>query len=111
MPLGTNVKIIRQMPNTDESKSLVNRAEFANHATAILLLLVFIFQSYLMGNTVLNKLIGMLLALQFVTHLGLLNVKIPGVVTHFNSTLKRVTYFDIFTVVAQLNEVVLPYNY
>ena len=43
-------------------------------------------------------------------HLGLLNVKIPGAVTCFNSSLKKVTYFNVLNILAKANEVVLPFN-
>lgn len=59
---------------------------------------------------VFKKLIGTLLALQVVVHLGLINVKIPGAVTCFNSTVKGITYFNVLNFVAKLNEVILPFN-
>jgi hypothetical protein len=60
---------------------------------------------------VFKKLMGTLLALQVVTHLGLLNVKIPGAVTCFNSTVKKVTYFNVMNFLAKANEFVIPFNY
>ena len=60
---------------------------------------------------VFKKLIGTLLALQIVVHLGLINVKIPGAVTCFNSTVKNITYFNVMNFLADLNEYVLPFNY
>lgn len=60
---------------------------------------------------VFKKLIGTLLALQIVVHLGLLNVKMPGAVTCFNSTIKGVTYFNVMNFLATLNEWVLPFNH
>lgn len=41
----------------------------------------------------------------------MINVKIPGAVTCFNSTLKKVTYFNVLNFLADLNEYVLPFNY
>ena len=60
---------------------------------------------------VFKKLIGTLLALQIVIHLGLLNVKIPGSVTCFNSSVKDITYFNCMNFLAKVNEWVLSFNY
>ena len=108
IPLDTNVKLIRQMSNDEQSQQLKKTAENANSAGSILTIMVFIIQSYMMG--VFKKLIGTLLALQVVVHLGLLNVKIPGAVTCFNSTIKQVTYFNVLNFMAKLNEWILPFN-
>jgi hypothetical protein len=109
VPLNTNVKLIRQMPNDEASHKLQQHAEHANGAGSFLTVMIFIIQSYMMG--VFKKLIGTLLALQVVVHLGLLNVKIPGAVTCFNSTIKQVTYFNVLNFMAKLNEWMLPFNY
>ena len=109
LPLDTGVKVIRQMPNTEESKRLADRADKANSAGSIITIAIFLVQSYMMG--VFKKLIGTLLALQVVVHLGLLNVKIPGAVTCFNSTVKKVTYFNVMNFMAKANEVVIPFNF
>lgn len=74
-----------------------------------MVIFLWIFRAYAMG--VFKKLIGTLLALQIVIHLGLLNVKLPGNVTIFNSKLKSVTYFNVLNFVAKANEWVLPFNY
>lgn len=85
-PLETGVKLIRQMPNNEESQKLARRAAAANQSASIVTILVFVLQSYMLS--VFKKVMGTLLALQIVVHLGLLNVKIPGAVTCFNSTIK-----------------------
>ena len=107
--IDTGVKLIRQMPNDEASKKLEKRAQQANSAGSFLTVLIFVVQSYLMG--VFKKLIGTLLALQIVIHLGLLNVKIPGAVTCFNSIVKNVTYFNCLNFLATVNEYVLEFNY
>ena len=66
-------------------------------------------QTYMMG--VFKKLMGTLMALQVVTHLGLLNVKIPGAVTCFNSTVKQVTYFNVMNFLAKANEIIIPFDF
>ena len=96
------------MPNDEASHTLQEHAEHANNAGSFITIVVFIIQSYMMG--VFKKLIGTLLALQIVVHLGILNVKIPGAVTCFNSTIKQVTYFNVLNFLAEANEWILPFN-
>ena len=40
-----------------------------------------------------------------------MNVKIPGAVTCFNSTVKEVTYFNVLNFLAKANEYVIPFNF
>ena len=42
LPLDTGVKIIRQMPNNEESKKLADRADKANQAGSFITLVIFI---------------------------------------------------------------------
>ena len=58
-----------------------------------------------------KRLIGTLLILQIVVHLGLINVKIPGAATNFNSNVKKVTYFNVLNFLAKVNEYVIPFNF
>lgn len=59
--IDTGVKLIRQMPNDEESKKLQKRAEQASSAGSFITVVIFLVQSYMMG--VFKKLIGTLLAL------------------------------------------------
>ena len=59
--LKTGVKILRQMPNNEESQRLASRAAAANQAGALITLAIFVMQTYMMG--VFKKLMGTLLAL------------------------------------------------
>ena len=52
---------------------------------------------------VFKKLLGTILALQIIVHLGLLNVAIPGNTTTFISILKKFTYFRILGSVEKIN--------
>jgi hypothetical protein len=60
---------------------------------------------------VFKKVLGTLLALQIIVHLGMINVKIPAAVTTFMATMKSVTYFNVLNFLAVGNEIVFSFDY
>ena len=61
--------------------------------------------------TVFKKLIGTLLSLQIIVHLGICNVKLPGNTTTLISTLKEITYFKLFAKAAEANKVIFDFDF
>ena len=57
-----------------------------------------------------KKLIGALMSLQIIVHLGLLQVAIPGNTTTFLKTLKGITYFNVFKETARINDYVFGFD-
>jgi hypothetical protein len=57
-----------------------------------------------------KKVIGTLLSLQILCHLGLLNVKLPGNTTATISSLKAVTYFNPLSWVAKANLYIFTFS-
>ena len=74
------------MPNDEESKKLAKNTSNANSGFSFSTVVFFVLQSYML--TVFKKVLGTLLALQIVVHLGMINVKIPAAVTTFMATMK-----------------------
>ena len=60
---------------------------------------------------VFKKLLGTILALQIIVHLGMLNVAIPGNTTTFISTLKKFTYFRILGHAEKANYLIFQFNW
>ena len=72
-------------------------------------IIIMVLQIFLLG--VFKKLLGSILALQIIVHLGLLNVAIPGNTTTFISTLKKFTYFRVLGSIEKLNFFIFTFNW
>jgi hypothetical protein len=97
------------MPDNEESRNLAKNSEKAEKTLSYITLGVMALQLVLLQ--VFKKLLGTILALQIIVHLGMLNVAIPGNTTTFISTLKKFTYFRILGHAEHANYVIFQFNW
>ena len=102
------MSVPRQMPDTSLTAFMTSGTSGVDTTVKVVTVVLFVLQYYWAATF--KKIVGTLLSLQILCHLGLLNVKLPGNTTAVVSSVKSVTYFNPWSFVAKANNYILTFS-